>query len=116
MNILPPSYFIKVSNHFSERTFHEGFHKRNIICKQNPGRTITRELSKQIFATIKKTHTFVAARNIYFFSHLMPVSTDDDSIFNQLEAFGHKKVVYCSDPDTGLKAIIAIHDTTLGPA
>jgi leucine dehydrogenase len=40
----------------------------------------------------------------------------DDSIFNQLEAFGHKKVVFCSDPDTGLKAIIAIHDTTLGPA
>jgi len=40
----------------------------------------------------------------------------DDSIFSQLEAFGHKKVVYCSDPDTGLKAIIAIHDTTLGPA
>jgi leucine dehydrogenase len=46
----------------------------------------------------------------------MPVSTDDDSIFNQLETFGHKKVVYCSDPETRLKAIIAIHDTTLGPA
>jgi len=38
------------------------------------------------------------------------------SILDQLSAFGHKKVVYCSDPDTGLKAIIAIHDTTLGPA
>jgi leucine dehydrogenase len=46
----------------------------------------------------------------------MPVSTPAESIFSQLEAFGHKKVVYCSDPDTGLKAIIAIHDTTLGPA
>ncbi|GAB2976382.1 Glu/Leu/Phe/Val dehydrogenase [Mucilaginibacter puniceus] len=46
----------------------------------------------------------------------MPISTAIDSIFNQLGAFGHKKVVYCSDPDTGLKAIIAIHDTTLGPA
>jgi leucine dehydrogenase len=40
----------------------------------------------------------------------------NQSIFNQLEAFGHQKVVFCSDPDTGLKAIIAIHDTTLGPA
>lgn len=41
---------------------------------------------------------------------------DEHSVFSQLNAFGHQKVVYCSDPDTGLKAIIAIHDTTLGPA
>ncbi|MDN5289298.1 MAG: Leucine dehydrogenase [Mucilaginibacter sp.] len=46
----------------------------------------------------------------------MPVQTQPESIFSQLDAFGHKKVVFCSDPDTGLKAIIAIHDTTLGPA
>ena len=46
----------------------------------------------------------------------MSVQQPADSIFNQLDAFGHKKVVYCSDQDTGLKAIIAIHDTTLGPA
>ena len=46
----------------------------------------------------------------------MPATISNNSIFNQLEAFGHKKVVFCSDPDTGLKAIIAIHDTTLGPA
>ncbi|MBK0380840.1 Glu/Leu/Phe/Val family dehydrogenase [Mucilaginibacter segetis] len=39
-----------------------------------------------------------------------------DSIFNQLDTYGHKKIVFCSDPDSGLKAIIAIHDTTLGPA
>ena len=38
------------------------------------------------------------------------------SILDQLSLFGHKKIVYCNDPDTGLKAIIAIHDTTLGPA
>jgi len=47
---------------------------------------------------------------------LMSIPAPHDSIFGQLEAFGHKKVVYCSDPDTGLRAIIAIHDTTLGPA
>jgi leucine dehydrogenase len=46
----------------------------------------------------------------------MPNSNSNESIFSQLEAYGHKKVVFCSDPDTGLKAIIAIHDTTLGPA
>ncbi|MBU8565347.1 leucine dehydrogenase [Virgibacillus pantothenticus] len=29
---------------------------------------------------------------------------------------GHEQVVFCNDPKTGLKAIIAIHNTTLGPA
>lgn len=29
---------------------------------------------------------------------------------------GHEQVVFCNDPTTGLQAIIAIHDTTLGPA
>jgi leucine dehydrogenase len=62
------------------------------------------------------------AKNTYFcrspeFTILhMPVPTSEESVFSQLEAFGHKKVVFCSDPDTGLRAIIAIHDTTLGPA
>lgn len=28
----------------------------------------------------------------------------------------HEQVVFCNDPNTGLQAIIAIHDTTLGPA
>jgi leucine dehydrogenase len=41
---------------------------------------------------------------------------DEHSVFSQLDAFGHQKVIYCSDPSIGLKAIIAIHDTTLGPA
>src|SRR3978361_1098407 len=46
----------------------------------------------------------------------MSTQNATDSIFNKLEALGHKKIVFCSDPDTGLQAIIAIHDTTLGPA
>jgi leucine dehydrogenase len=28
----------------------------------------------------------------------------------------HEQVVFCHDKDSGLKAIIAIHNTTLGPA
>src|SRR6202012_4169212 len=46
----------------------------------------------------------------------MPAKDPTESIFSKLEAYGHKKVAFCSDPDTGLRAIIAIHDTTLGPA
>lgn len=37
-------------------------------------------------------------------------------IFSQVETFGHEQVVYCYDRNSNLKAIIAIHDTTLGPA
>ena len=36
--------------------------------------------------------------------------------FELMEKFGHEQVVYCSNPESGLKALIAIHDTTLGPA
>ena len=37
-------------------------------------------------------------------------------VFEPMEKRGHEQVVFSSDPVTGLKAIIAIHDTTLGPA
>lgn len=38
------------------------------------------------------------------------------AIFEQLIEREHEEVVFCSDPTAGLKAIIAIHNTTLGPA
>lgn len=37
-------------------------------------------------------------------------------MFKMIDSYGHEQVVTCADRDTGLKAIIAIHDTTLGPA
>lgn len=37
------------------------------------------------------------------------------SIFEELIKKDHEQVVFCSDRDTGLKAIVAIHNTTLGP-
>ena len=47
----------------------------------------------------------------------MPSTVNEaNSIFNQLSKSDHQEVVFCNDKDTGLKAIIAIHDTTLGPA
>ncbi|MFA7228773.1 MAG: Glu/Leu/Phe/Val dehydrogenase [Melioribacteraceae bacterium] len=36
--------------------------------------------------------------------------------FKMMEKYGHEQVVFCSNAESGLKAIIAIHDTTLGPA
>lgn len=32
-----------------------------------------------------------------------------------IDLAGHEQVVFCSDPDTGLRAIIALHSTALGP-
>ncbi len=37
-------------------------------------------------------------------------------IFEYMERHGHEQLVFCHDKVSGLKAIIAIHDTTLGPA
>ena len=38
------------------------------------------------------------------------------SVFQQIEKMGHEQIVFCNDEYTGLKAIIAIHNTVLGPA
>ena len=37
-------------------------------------------------------------------------------IFDQIGTMQHEQVVFCADQESGLKAIIAIHDTTLGPS
>jgi leucine dehydrogenase len=48
------------------------------------------------------------------------INNDDllkvDPVFGQLSFDNHEQVVFCSDKDTGLKAIIGIHNTVLGPA
>jgi len=40
----------------------------------------------------------------------------DKSVFGQISEHNHEKVVFCHDHETGLKAIIGIHNTVLGPA
>jgi len=37
-------------------------------------------------------------------------------VFGQLSFDNHEQVVFCNDKDTGLKAIIGIHNSVLGPA
>ncbi|ASN05321.1 branched-chain amino acid dehydrogenase [Virgibacillus necropolis] len=37
-------------------------------------------------------------------------------IFTYMEKYDYEQLVFCQDKNSGLKAIIAIHDTTLGPA
>ncbi|OLS03632.1 Glu/Leu/Phe/Val family dehydrogenase [Tissierella creatinophila] len=38
------------------------------------------------------------------------------NIFDYLKEYDYEQVVFCQDKHSGLKAIIGIHDTTLGPA
>ncbi|WP_044642883.1 Leu/Phe/Val dehydrogenase [Risungbinella massiliensis] len=37
-------------------------------------------------------------------------------LFDLMDEDGHEQIIFCRHPSSGLKAIIAIHDTTLGPA
>jgi len=38
------------------------------------------------------------------------------SLFDQIEQKEHEQIIVCSEPKVGLRAIIAIHNTALGPA
>lgn len=40
----------------------------------------------------------------------------NEPLFNQVTELGHEQVMFCHDAETGLKAIIAIHNTVLGPS
>lgn len=37
-------------------------------------------------------------------------------VMGRMSEFNHEQVVYCNDNDSGLKAIIAVHNTVLGPS
>jgi leucine dehydrogenase len=39
-----------------------------------------------------------------------------DPVFGQVSFDNHEQIVFCNDKDTGLKAIIGIHSTVLGPS
>ena len=43
-------------------------------------------------------------------------SVKDFHVIEMMTQMNHEQLVFCNDKETGLKAIIAIHDTTLGPA
>lgn len=44
----------------------------------------------------------------------LPVT--EQLVLSRMEKYDHEEVLFCHDRTTGLKAIIAIHNTTLGPA
>ncbi|MEC7983727.1 MAG: Glu/Leu/Phe/Val dehydrogenase dimerization domain-containing protein [Myxococcota bacterium] len=38
------------------------------------------------------------------------------NLFEKIQSQGHEQVVFCNNPQTGLRAVIALHSTVLGPA
>ena len=44
------------------------------------------------------------------------VSKDENNILSRMVSMDHEQVLFCQDRATGLKAIIAVHNTVLGPA
>ncbi len=52
-------------------------------------------------------HEFLKPNN-----HLL---MENQEIFSMLATYDHEQIVFCNDNATGLKAIIAIHNTVLGP-
>ena len=42
--------------------------------------------------------------------------TQEVTIFDEIAQYEHEQVVFCQDPATGLRAVIGIHSTALGPA
>ena len=43
-------------------------------------------------------------------------AAETNPVLRKMSEMGHEQVVFCQDNETGLKAIIAIHNTVLGPA
>jgi len=44
------------------------------------------------------------------------INYDSNPVILLMDQLGHEQLLFCNDPDTGLKAIIGIHSTILGPA
>ena len=46
---------------------------------------------------------------------MQPTEQESAMATDLIDLAGHEQVVFCSDPDSGLRAIIALHNTSLGP-
>ena len=44
------------------------------------------------------------------------VNLEENPVIAQMSKYNHEQLLFCNDNETGLKAIIAIHNTVLGPA
>jgi leucine dehydrogenase len=48
--------------------------------------------------------------------NISEVDLEENPVIAQMSQFNHEQLLFCNDNATGLKAIIAVHNTVLGPA
>lgn len=48
--------------------------------------------------------------------NISDVDLAENPVIAQMSQYNHEELLFCNDNDTGLKAIIAVHNTVLGPA
>lgn len=78
-------------------------------------------IPEKVVCRFKKRH-----RDVRFTAAKMPVQPSDSfacgkggnplEIFDYMRKYDYEQLLFCHDDASGLKAVIAIHDTTLGPA
>ncbi len=64
----------------------------------------------------KKTLSLTTYINFRMIAQHVEQDASVGTLFEKVSAMGHEQVVFCHDPATGLKAIIGIHNTVLGPS
>jgi leucine dehydrogenase len=74
----------------------------------------------ELFALVKLSQIRISERTHFKNMSDLTVSSLVDSTLNPIlqpmHTMGHEHILFCNDHATGLKAIIAVHNTVLGPA
>jgi|TARA_R110000737_G_scaffold182215_1_gene205562 leucine dehydrogenase len=58
----------------------------------------------------------IKSDNMIEVKNLSDVNLGENPVIAQMSQFNHEQLLFCNDNATGLKAIIAVHNTVLGPA
>lgn len=71
----------------------------------------TKKISQKLHRKLKRELQMVELKEMTAITEVEGVQ-----LFKLLSENNHEEVVYCFDKETGLKAIVAVHNTVLGPA
>lgn len=61
-------------------------------------------------------HLTHSALNMFEVKKIEDINLSENPIIAQMSQYNHEQLLFCNDNETGLKAIIAVHNTVLGPA
>ncbi len=76
---------------------------------------VRRKLSR-FFVFLRNVSTINSPNQFSNQSVLPTHSIQIMEVFGTIEDYGHEQIIFCSDKKSGLRAIIGIHNTALGPA